>query len=108
VALERIPGLEMAIFARGRVEFAEKFADHDPQSAAVLTDAEPAIVYQRELRNLQTQEGRLRVNIKRIWQNSGSFRRSELPPPRFATIARSSGGGGHVRKRKWLRIYKNV
>jgi hypothetical protein len=58
--MNRIPGLEMAIFARGRVQFAEKFAEYDDQTAAALTDAETLVVYQRALRNLQTQEGRIR------------------------------------------------
>ena len=50
----------MAIFARGRVQFAEQFAEHDAHTAAALVDAETAIVYDRQLRNLWTQEKRLR------------------------------------------------
>jgi hypothetical protein len=58
--MNRIPGLEMAIFARGRIQFAELFESYDERTAPVLADAETIIVYQRELRNLQTQEGRIR------------------------------------------------
>jgi hypothetical protein len=58
--LNRIPGLEMAIFARGRIQFAEQYADYDNQTAAALMDAETLIVYHKQLRNLATQEGRLR------------------------------------------------
>jgi hypothetical protein len=57
--LQRIPALEMAIFARGRVQFAEQFAEYDPHVAAQLVDAETAIVYERQLRNLWIQEKRL-------------------------------------------------
>ncbi|HEX4770620.1 MAG TPA: hypothetical protein VH351_07315 [Bryobacteraceae bacterium] len=42
--LNRLPGLEMAIFARGRVQFAEKYADYDNTLAAALTDAETLVV----------------------------------------------------------------
>jgi hypothetical protein len=58
--MNRIPGLEMAIFARGRIQFAEQYVDYDNQTAAALMDAETFIVYQKQLRNLTTQEGRLR------------------------------------------------
>jgi hypothetical protein len=58
--LQRIPALEMAIFARGRVQFAEQFADQDCHTAAALIDAETAIVYERQLRNLWNQERRQR------------------------------------------------
>ena len=50
--LHRIPALEMAIFARGRVQFAEQFPQYDAQTAAMLADAETAITYERQLRNL--------------------------------------------------------
>ena len=58
--LNRIPGLEMAIFARGRVQFAEKFAEYDNHTAAALIDSETLVVYHKELRNLHLQETRLR------------------------------------------------
>jgi hypothetical protein len=58
--LNRIPGLEMALFARGRVKFAEQFTEYDDQTASALIDAETLVVYQRELRNLHLQENRLR------------------------------------------------
>jgi hypothetical protein len=57
--LNRIPGLEMALFARGRIQFAELFAAYDDQTAAALMDAETMVVYHRELRNLTTQEARI-------------------------------------------------
>jgi hypothetical protein len=57
--LNRIPGLEMALFARGRIQFAELFAAYDESIAAALTDAETMVVYHRELRNLTTQEARI-------------------------------------------------
>jgi len=38
--LNRIPALKMAIYARGRVQFAEQFAEYDEHTAAALVDAE--------------------------------------------------------------------
>jgi hypothetical protein len=57
--LQRIPGLEMAIYARGRDEFAEQFEDFDPAGRSARIDLETFIQYQKPLRNLQLQEGRL-------------------------------------------------
>ena len=57
--LQRIPGLEMAIYARGRDEFAEQFEDFDPAARSARIDLETFIHYQKPLRNLQLQEGRL-------------------------------------------------
>ena len=88
--LNRIPGLEMAIFARGRIEFAEKFAEYDESMAAALVDGETIVVYQRELRNLHTQEGRLRRHYEKDLaelkdlqaQRAASDRPARpLPPP---------------------------
>ncbi len=56
----RIPELEMAIYARGRDEFAEKFAHEDPAVRGSKIDIETFLAYERQLRNLQLQEGRLR------------------------------------------------
>jgi hypothetical protein len=57
--LQRIPGLEMAIYARGREEFAGQFEKQDPAVCAARIDLETFIHYQKPLRNLQIQEGRL-------------------------------------------------
>ncbi len=58
--LNRIPALETGLFARGRIEFAEKFAGYDASLAASLMDTETLVVYEKPLRNLHTQENRLR------------------------------------------------
>lgn len=57
--LDRIPGLEFAIFARGRIEFAEQFKDHDPDLRSPLLELEIFLAYEKQLRNLQIQEARL-------------------------------------------------
>ncbi len=58
--LMRIPALEMAIYARGRSEFAQKFESEEPALRPSIIDLETFLAYQKPLRNLQLQEGRLR------------------------------------------------
>ena len=48
-----IPALEMALFAKGRIEFAGLFEE------PLLIDAHTFIVYEKQIRNLQLQEARL-------------------------------------------------
>lgn len=58
--LMRIPALEMAIYASGHEQFAELFADRDPDLQPGLIDMHTFLHYEKQLRNLQIQEGRLR------------------------------------------------
>jgi hypothetical protein len=59
--LGRIPGLEAAIFTRGLREFAHLYPEvKDEQTRHNLLVAEVMIAYERQFRNLGTQEGRLR------------------------------------------------
>ena len=57
--LKRIPALEMAIYAQGRVEFAEAFNDHEPSARPGLIELKTFLTYEKQLRNLQLQEARL-------------------------------------------------
>jgi hypothetical protein len=57
--LDRIAGLEMAIFAAGELRFAEQFADHPAPLRRRLIELEVYVAEERRLRNLQIQEGRL-------------------------------------------------
>jgi hypothetical protein len=58
--LQRIPALEMGIYALGRLEFAELFANEDEAVRKHLIEAKIFLAYQRQLNNLSIQEGRLR------------------------------------------------
>lgn len=58
--LLRIPALEMGIYALGRIELAEKFANEDESVRNALIEAQTFITYQRQLNNLSIQENRLR------------------------------------------------
>ena len=58
--LDRIPGLEMAIYARGRTEFASQFEHEDPALRPGLIELETYLAYEKQLRNLHLQEMRLR------------------------------------------------
>jgi hypothetical protein len=57
--LTRIPGLEMAIYARGHIQFAESFHDHEPSLHPAMIELETFLTYEKQLRNLQLQEARL-------------------------------------------------
>jgi len=58
--LLRIPALEMGVYAVGRLEFAELFANEDEAARKHLIEAKVFLVYQRQLNNLSIQESRLR------------------------------------------------
>ena len=58
--LNRIPGLELAFYAKGQSQFAEAFNDHDPSARAGLIELQTLVTYEKQLRNLQLQEARLR------------------------------------------------
>ena len=57
--LRRIPGLESALFAKGRIEFAELFNEQDLALRPHLIDAHTFITYEKQIRNLHVQEARL-------------------------------------------------
>ncbi|HEY1946029.1 MAG TPA: hypothetical protein VGG97_03420 [Bryobacteraceae bacterium] len=48
--------LEMAIFAKGRIEFAEQFAAHKPELRESLIDVHTFLTYEKQIRSLQLQE----------------------------------------------------
>ena len=71
--LRRIPALEMAIYAQGRIEFANHFEDQeDPPVRRSLIELHTHLVYERQLRNLQLQESRL---VRRREKESAELRR---------------------------------
>ena len=57
--LGRIPGLELAIYARGHVQFANDFDSFDAALRPSLIDLHIATVCEKQLRNLHLQEARL-------------------------------------------------
>ncbi len=56
---DRIPALQMAIFAKGRVEFANLFDEYPAAQRPMLIELHTFITYEKQLRNLQIQEARL-------------------------------------------------
>lgn len=59
--LNRIASLEMAIYAYGHEQFAEQFADRGAMAAGFI-QMHTFLHYEKQLRNLQIQESRLRRN----------------------------------------------
>lgn len=49
----------MAIFAKGRIEFANLFDEHELAARPQLMDAHTFLIYEKQIRNLQLQEARL-------------------------------------------------
>jgi hypothetical protein len=71
--LRRIPALEMAIYAQGRIEFADQFEDqNDPDVRRSLIEIHTHLVYERQIRNLQLQEARL---VRRREKETAELRR---------------------------------
>jgi hypothetical protein len=57
--LRRLPRLEMSIYALGRAEFAGEFDEYEESRRPALIDVRTFLVYEKQLRGLQTQEARL-------------------------------------------------
>lgn len=57
--LLRIPTLEAAIYAQGRIQFANHFDEHDPALRASFIEFHTHLTYEKQLRNLALQESRL-------------------------------------------------
>ncbi|HEY3940126.1 MAG TPA: hypothetical protein VGL97_22050 [Bryobacteraceae bacterium] len=57
--LRRIPALESAIYAKGRLDFANKFDDQEASLRPGLIDLHTYLTYERQLHNLHLQEARL-------------------------------------------------
>jgi hypothetical protein len=57
--LHRIPALELAIYAKGRIEFVAKFDDQEASLRPGLIDLHTFLTYEKQLRSLQLQEARL-------------------------------------------------
>jgi hypothetical protein len=57
--LERISNLDFALFAMGAVELADEYPDLEPDTRAQMIQAGTYLKYEKQLRNLHTQEARL-------------------------------------------------
>ena len=61
--LNRMTRLESAIYLKGTIEFADKFADRSPAERPALIEIETYLKYEKSLRNLNVQEARLRRTL---------------------------------------------
>ena len=96
--INRIPDLEMGIYALARLEFAEEFGEFEPAEAAALIQAQAFIHYHKQLNNLSIQEARLRrqyqkdlaeliqLQRERVESGAGKIAKAELPKPSPAAI----------------------
>ena len=83
--LHRIPLLEMALFAEGHSQFAEHFADRDPAERPALIELHTFLTYEKQIRNLQLQEGRLHgrrekdaAELRKVQQERNARERRDL------------------------------
>ncbi|MDQ2842370.1 MAG: hypothetical protein M3Y72_15265 [Acidobacteriota bacterium] len=93
--LKRIPGLEMAIYAQGRVEFEDSFEDHHPDLRASMIDLQTHLKYEKQLRNLQLQEGRLHRRYEKEMTELRSLqkeRRAQDELPKEPRIRKATNG----------------
>ncbi|MBV8831391.1 MAG: hypothetical protein JO108_19440 [Acidobacteriaceae bacterium] len=58
--LGRIPALEIALFALGAARFADDFANEAAEIRPGLIELQTYLVYEKQIRNLQIQESRMR------------------------------------------------
>ncbi len=58
--LNRLMRVEMGFYARGHVEFANLFAEQDPEIQSLLIEQQILCAYSRQLKDLALQESRLR------------------------------------------------
>jgi hypothetical protein len=71
--LRRIPALEMAIYAQGRIEFADLFEEQEDRAVRrSLIELHTHLTYEKQLRNLQLQESRL---VRRREKETAALRR---------------------------------
>jgi hypothetical protein len=63
--INRIPALEMGIYALARVNFKDMFAQEEPAVREALIQAHTFLTHQREINNLSIQELRLRRNYQK-------------------------------------------
>ncbi len=72
--LKRIPALEMAIYAQGRIQFASSFDDHDASLRPSMIELHTYLTYEKQLRNLQLQEARL---VRRYEKDTAELRKTQ-------------------------------
>jgi hypothetical protein len=65
--IRRSLALEMGIFAKGRIEFAQQFAEHNPEIRAPLIEVHTFLTYEKQIHSLQLQEARLSRRIDKAY-----------------------------------------
>jgi hypothetical protein len=104
----RTLALEMAIFAKGRIEFARQFAEHNPEIRVSLIEVHTFLTYEKQIRGLQTQEARLsRRADKASAELRGLQKRTPATGTEPTTPTRSNRPTKPPPRTKWLRIFKS-
>ena len=89
--LHRIPALEMAIYAHGRVQFADRFDNHDAATRPGLIDLHTFLTSRNSFAICNYRKRASTAAGKRTWPNSASSRKKETRrKPGTSTPLRSS------------------
>ncbi len=90
--LQRIPGLEMAIFAQGRADN-QDYVDQHPATGASLIELGTFLKYEKQLKNLQLQESRLQRRYEKEMAELRSLQkeRKQQKQPKPASAASHNG-----------------
>jgi len=88
--LQRIPGLEMAIYAHGRAENQDYCSQH-ASTGANLIELGTFLKYEKQLRNLQLQESRLQRRYEKEMAELRSLQKERKENEKTAAAANESG-----------------
>ncbi len=91
--LQRIPGLEMAIYAQGRAEN-QDYVDQHPTTGASLIELGTFLKYEKQLKNLQLQESRLQrryekemAELRSLQKERKAAEQAQKPQPKPVTVS---------------------
>ncbi len=88
--LQRIPGLEMAIYAQGRAEN-QDYVDQHAAAGANLIELGTFLKYEKQLRNLQLQESRLQRRYEKEMAELGSLQKERKASEKTAASTNYAG-----------------
>ena len=88
--LQRIPGLEMAIYAQGRAEN-QDYVEQHPANGASLIELGTFLKYEKQLKNLQLQESRLQRRYQKEMAELRSLQKERQASDKSCVSTNPSG-----------------
>jgi hypothetical protein len=107
--IRRTIALESAIFAKGRIEFAKQFAEHNPGVRESLIDVHTFLTYEKQIRGLQLQEARLSRRADKVTAELRSLqqgrRKQETAQQRQAQASEELRSDGSVFSNREIELH---